>query len=802
MDKRCQRWIVAAVFLFLGSYSWSTASTFSLSCKTLPVSSGTDGKLTGKYRYSVSVGGGVSAEVKSHVLILDRSGNILRDVLIQNGDVVRISTQDAVTATRQTKGAAWQISGPSILFRAEAKVGQESAVAYCSPFAAIRLEQPVGADFVGESSSSPVPVRFVGGFALVDPKTLKVHVDGVDLTGAVRATFPGGPISGVAHTAGGDITISELATDDITGNISFTLSNLPNGPHRVSVSGSPAPTQPAGSPYATSAVLKHERTINITRPQTSVPRLQLIFVQRNLRSDQQVSEIREIVRRASEHGYNGVVLSASFDVIGLQPPEYFTRLAAVKTICTDYGMELIPLVFSTGYGGILPQDRNLAEGLPVKALPLLVKDGAGVLVRDPAVQIVNGGFERYSNDRPTGIDFNDAPGVVSFIDTLVSKEGKASLRFENFQASRDGMARLIEKVSVKPFRCYQVTCWLKTEGFTSGKGFSVQVLGTDDRVLMMWNAPSKSTQDWQEVRTGFNSLGYGEVRICAGTWGGRGGKFWIDDLRLSEVGLLNVLRRPGAPIKVTGDNTGVVHREGVDFERIKDPNLSYKFDHNEPVLRLLPGSNIGENQRLRVDYYQGLALKSGGGQVAVCLSEPKAYEIWGQVARSVDDQLDPKHYFISSDEIRHGGWCEACQSRSLSSAELLGDCITRQVELIHNVNPTAEVIMWSDMLDPNQNATADYFLFNGDLRGSWEHVPRTLIIACWNYKTRNESLRHFDQLGFRTLGCGYYDSGNLDNATGWAESLKAVTGACGIMYTTWKDEYNLLESFGDVVHQE
>jgi len=35
--------------------------------------------------------------------------------------------------------------------------------------------------------------------------------------------------------------------------------------------------------------------------------------------------------------------------------------------------------------------------------------------------------------------------------------------------------------------------------------------------------------------------------------------------------------------------------------------------------------------------------------------------------------------------------------------EILGDCITRGVGIIREVNLRAEVLIWSDMLDPNHN---------------------------------------------------------------------------------------------------
>ena len=138
----------------------------------------------------------------------------------------------------------------------------------------------------------------------------------------------------------------------------------------------------------------------------------------------------------------------------------------------------------------------------------------------------------------------------------------------------------------------------------------------------------------------------------------------------------------------------------------------------------------------------------------------------------------------------------------MSMAEILGDCITKQVEILRENNPKAEIYIWSDMLDTNHNARGGYYLVEGDFSGSWEHVPEDLIIACWYHKKRKESLKFFSDLGFQTLAGAYYDGDTLDNPRDWLESLDQTPGARGIMYTTWQRKYALLGDFGDLVTQQ
>lgn len=521
-----------------------------------------------------------------------------------------------------------------------------------------------------------------------------------------------------------------------------------------------------------------------------------VYVSRGLHKDRDVDDIRRIVATASEHGLNGMVLSGGLDRLDRQPDHYFERLEAVKGICREHGVEIIPIIFSAGYGGsVLAHDRNLAAGIPVRGDRYVVEGDRATFQPDVSVEIAGGDFERHDGNRVRGARFHDEPGETSFVDTGVFHQGKASLRMESF-GQPHGHGRVAFEVAVRPHSAYRVRCWVKTDRLEPAGCFRIQVL-TDERALAPVDPRVPSTTDWREVTLGFNSFDHEKVRIYAGVWGGRAGRFWVDDLRIEEAGPVNLLRRPGTPVVVRDDATGQVYEEGRDFAPISDPRLTFRFDHPAPPIRLLPGGRIRDGQTLRLDGYQGIAINRG--QVSVCMSEPKLYEIWQKQAELIHRHLAPKRYLLSMDEIRAGGSCAACRRRNLSMAEILGDCITRQVEMFRRVNPEAEVLIWSDMLDPNHNAHGNYYLVEGDFSGSWEHVPKDLVIVCWYYAKREPSLHHFSGLGFKTLAGAYYDGDTLDNPRGWLEALDQTPGAVGIMYTTWRNKYDLLGPFGDLV---
>ncbi|MBN2313084.1 MAG: hypothetical protein JXM79_04090 [Sedimentisphaerales bacterium] len=523
-----------------------------------------------------------------------------------------------------------------------------------------------------------------------------------------------------------------------------------------------------------------------------------VYVSRSLRNDSDVEDIRNIAKTASESGLNGMVLAAGLDRLDRQRADYFRRLEQVKRICKQNNVEIIPIVFSVGYGGaILAQNKNLAAGIPVTKALFVVEGDEAYFVPDSPAEIVNPGFEQYEGHRLTGYRLQDQPGVVSFVDRNIVHSGGASLRFEHFGDYEHGHARLMQELKVCPNRCYRVRCWVRTDSLEPEGCFRVQILSTDGRYLAPWNPQVPSTAGWREVVMGFNSFHYDTVRIYMGAWGGESGRFWIDDLSVEEVGLLNVLRRPGTPVNVQSAETGRTYEEGKDFVTITDPSLNFRFDHEPPAIEILPGSAIKNRERLRVSYYHGMAVNSG--QVTACMSEPEVYEIWAKQARLLHEHLAPSKILLSMDEIRAGGGCRACKERGLTMAQILGDCVTQQVRIIREVNPQAELFVWSDMFDPNHNAHADYFLVEGDFTGSWECIPKDLVIVCWYYTIRRESLSFFSSLGFRTLAGAYYDGDTLENPAGWLDALNETSGACGIMYTTWQNKYDLLEDFGHLV---
>ncbi len=228
--------------------------------------------------------------------------------------------------------------------------------------------------------------------------------------------------------------------------------------------------------------------------------------------------------------------------------------------------------------------------------------------------------------------------------------------------------------------------------------------------------------------------------------------------------------------------------------------MNFHYDHEGPPIRILPGSRVAAGERLRVGWYHGNFIYND--QTPICMSEPKLYDIWEEQIRLVHQALAPRYYMLNMDEIRAGGSCEACRKRMMTMGQMLGDTLTRQSNMIRAANPKAEVFVWSEMLDPNHNARPDrkwYYLAEGTYTDSWKYIPKELSIVCWHYEVRAASLKHFSGMGFKTMAGAYCDADDLENPKGWLAALDETPGACGILYTTWLNKYDLLDSFGDLV---
>jgi hypothetical protein len=533
-----------------------------------------------------------------------------------------------------------------------------------------------------------------------------------------------------------------------------------------------------------------------------------VYLQTNLLVDENVEKALAMCDRAAKAGYNGLVVTDSkFMRWDDLPDRYLANAKRLRDACRKLKLDFVACVFPMGYSNdLLCRDPNLAEGLPVMGAPFVVRDGR-IVPDDDTITIANGGFETYNQNKPAGWGFVDRPGQISFIDTQTKTEGKASLRMQDIGAQdpQNGNSRACQKLKVQPFRYYHVSVAVKTQDFEAVRQIRIAVLGEGGASLNFFDPPVAPTQDWRRIDIAFNSLEFSEVNLYLGIWGGKGGKIWWDDVRVEPAGLVNVLRRPGAPLLVAGADGKTAYDEGKDFEAIKDPKLGmvpyaggYSVWHEAPPVAITAGGRLKDGQKLLLNYYHPALIYDGS--VMCCMNEAKVYEILKWQAAQVHKHLQPDGYFMAHDEIRTQGWDLSCMKRRMTAAEILADNVKKCTEILDREDAGKPIYDWSDMFDPYHNAgkTGRYYLVKGEgpWSTSWTGLDPKVTVVNWNSQDglRLKSLEHFAGRGHRQILAGYYD-GNPGDIVGWLKDAAKVRGVVGAMYTTWQNKYEDLEAF-------
>lgn len=539
------------------------------------------------------------------------------------------------------------------------------------------------------------------------------------------------------------------------------------------VCGMPLPSGAAQTP----------RTRSAPRPTASsvghpTARLQKrwLFVWRDMSDPKEVDRLIERLPRAQAEGYNGVVFAANV-------PE--SRAAALRQAARAHGIDLVAVVMGNS------PDRNYTEGVLSRDAQFVAQNGIAVF-QPQNPPLVNGDFEETQGNHIAGWAFQDDEGVTTFVDHDVTHSGKASLRMENVGKSPAQHCRIAQPLTLIPHRQYRISFWLKTQNLAPADP-EVKVLTADSaRSISFETFHTERTQEWTHYDLVFNSLENSKAMLYLGTWDGKDGAMWWDDLKVEEIALVNVLRRPGTPVTVRGEN-GTVYTEGQDYVRIVDPLLHpYIPYHEPPRVQLTPTTRIHDGERLYISYYHPLIIYED--RLTSCLSEPKIFADWRAQIKRADRLLHPAAFLMSHDELRVVNQCALCQSRHLTPGQLLADNVHRAAQIIRSLRPDAEIWVWSDMFDPLHNAVDQFYAVDGTLKGSWKGLDPGIGIMNWGGHLKGKNSPFFARLGLRQILSGYYDGDEDGKAiTQWLANTRTVPGIVGVMYTTWEDKYAAMD---------
>jgi hypothetical protein len=518
---------------------------------------------------------------------------------------------------------------------------------------------------------------------------------------------------------------------------------------------------------------------NAVVPATPEMQKRWLFVWRDMSDPQQVDRTIALFPRAQVAGYNAVVFGAG---VALE------KAVAFRQAARQHGLGLVAMVM----GG--SRDRNYAEGLPVQEALFVAQNGTATFWPDNPTQVANGGFEDVTGNHFPGWAFQDDEGVTTFADHTTTHGGGVSLRMQDIGRNAAQHCRIQQTIRLQPHRHYRISVWVRTEGL-AGVVPEVKLLTPDGSGAISYQTfHCEPTQDWTHYDLVFNSLDNTSGLLYLGTWSGTGGRIWWDDLSVEEIGLVNVLRRPGCPVVVRAEG-GMTYEEGHDYTPIADHLLSpWHAFHDAPSIRLTPNTRIPEGQRLRVSYYHPVLIYQDS--VTSCLSEPKIFDDWKAEVEKADKLYHPDAFLMQHDELRVINQCAACRAKNMTPGELLAWNVHKAAGIIRAVRPDAGIWVWSDMFDPDHNAVDHYYLVNGTLKGSWQGLDPGIGIMNWNGGALGKDCPFFAGLGLRQILSGYYD-GDADGTTitRWKAAVQTVPGIVGAMYTTWADNYDSLESW-------
>ena len=516
---------------------------------------------------------------------------------------------------------------------------------------------------------------------------------------------------------------------------------------------------------------------SIAAKTTSGMQKRWLFIWRDMSDPKEVERMIARLPRAQADGYNGVAFS--YNVAPAKAAEL--RQAAQK-----YKIDLVAIVMNGS------RDRNYAEGVLSRDALFVAENGTAALKQDNPTRLNNADFENANGNHFPGWTFQDDEGVTTFADHEITHSGKTSLRMENIGKNPDRHCRIEQAIKLQPHRQYHISLWIKTENMSPADP-EVKILTKDTGRQISWQTfHTDKTQDWKRYEIVFNSLENSDGLLYLGSWYGKDGKVWWDDVQIEEIGLVNVLRRPGTPVTVHGEN-GTVYQERQDYAPIVDPQLNpWHAYHEAPMIKLTPNTRIKSGERLRVSYYHPIIIYED--RVTSCLSEPKIFADWREEVKQANALLHPAAFLMSHDELRVINRCALCQSKHETPGELLAENVHKAAQIIRDIRPDAEIWVWNDMFDPLHNAVDNFYAVNGSLKGSWKGLDKDVGIVNWNGGAMGKDSPFFADLGLRQILSGYYDGDEDGSAIQkWLAATKTVRGVVGAMYTTWEDRYDAMD---------
>ena len=488
---------------------------------------------------------------------------------------------------------------------------------------------------------------------------------------------------------------------------------------------------------------------------------------------------------------------------GRATPQYLENVKKVLAAAREMNLTIVPGIYAIGYSGrYLGRNPDLVAGIPVRDMPYVIRDGSGSPAPELALKVVNPGFEEVKDGKLAAWSEPTLPGFIS-VDTAFKHSGKASLKVANVDKlpkESGGAVSVSQTLKVKPFQYYYLTVWTKSDGIqATGEGYLYVKSQGGKRTNGYTNLGVESTENWTRHVTFFNTLEATEITISVGVSEAVTGAVWFDDLEIAPAGLLNVVRRELTPLKVTSADGKTLYEEGKDFAAIRAGDLGAAYDRSTEgaAFRLTEGSRIKDGQTVLISFFHTALIYDD--QMGISMEDPRVFDIMEAQMKHVAAVWPTDHYFMNYDEIRIGGWENQPGGAQLKPGQELAKHVERGIAIVRKYAPEATIYVWSDMFNPYHNArpfsTAGYYyLVNGNWDGSWEGLPKDVVIANW-YSPTKDGMKFFADRGHKQFMCGYYDGDMKQNISSWMKVSEGVPNVIGMMYTTWRHNYRDMPEF-------
>ena len=516
-----------------------------------------------------------------------------------------------------------------------------------------------------------------------------------------------------------------------------------------------------------------------------------------------VAFVSNLVTRAAAAGFNGMLYAGGLDHYVKWSAVRKANFQAVRRFCQAKGIEIVPLVWSPGYGTLNGFRSDLVETVQLKDVPHVVRNGKIVFEETEKLTYENAGFEEYDEKRRVFPHWmTERPGVCSFQDFEIKHSGKASVRLE---PNRDGkhQARVMQRMKVKPHHRYRYSMWIKYKDIPKSFGaLRIEVYSGKQAPCgytgVLIPRSDDGCRDWTKVTCEITADETGMILAYMGTWCLKSGTFWIDDVAIEEIGFREIGGRP-APFAVRDVVTGQAYREGVDYVAPRPArdglNILPTKGQENLSFSVPAGSALADGTRVLVDAY--VPSRNGGKQQrSTCMSDPLVFAAMRESAAGIQEACAPRKWFLSTDEVRNFNTCPSCQARQTDAGQLLGGFITEAMKVIRAQNPRAEVYGWADMFLPMQNG-------KGQFADSWRHVPKDFIMCDWSQHASGASVGFLADQGFSVICSVCLDGApSAAKAESCADWLSKTANPRGLIFTTWVNDYRLLEQFGKIGNGE